>query len=112
MQMNEENVKALRKIFSKADGDVLTIWNMPGWRSCPLAIGDDTPVDCPLGFDHKGVPDDLIPGMRENDKDGSKEDFWRGILKHCRQCQGKPEPSDAEKEQIDLIRKSLFKGRS
>ena len=112
MEKNEDNVNALRKMFNKSDSDVLTIWSMPGWRSCPLVKGDNVPVNCPLGFDHSGVPDDLRPWMRGDDKDGSKEEFWRGILSQCKRCQGKPAPSDGEKEQLDLIRKSLFKVRS
>ncbi|MFC1951218.1 hypothetical protein ACFLXN_02275 [Chloroflexota bacterium] len=112
MEMHEDNVNALRKMFNKSDSDVLTIWSMPGWRSCPLAKGDNVSVNCPLGFDHSGVPDDLMPWMKRNDKDGSKEEFWRNLLSQCRQCKGRTAPSDAEKEQLDAIRISLFKGRS
>ena len=105
MKMSEENVKILRNTFRIPDSDMLTIWSMPGWLGCPLANPEHRATNCSLGFDHSGVPDELQPWMRGVER-------WTEIMKICKRCQGIPKPSDGEKEQLDGIRKSLFKRRS
>ncbi|MFC1979137.1 hypothetical protein ACFLVP_04025 [Chloroflexota bacterium] len=112
MEMNEDNVNALRNMFNTPNDGVLTIWNIPGWRSCPLPTGENAPVNCPLGFDHSGVPDKPEPWMRWDDDDGSEKAFWLEILTRCRDCRGIPAPSDDERMEINGICRSLFKGRT
>ena len=81
-----------RKLLRVAEEQPIAVLKLPGFHDCPLA-GDYGVTNCPLGFDHRGVPTEVQPWMRGVSEDENWRDKWAEILAHCQRCQGKPEPS-------------------
>lgn len=103
--------KAMRDVVHIPEGEVLKIWSVPGWHDCPLATAERGVTNCPLAFDSRGVPAEPQPWMKGACEDGSWRERWCQILGFCRQCQGKPGPSEDEKGRLREIQRALFKMR-
>ena len=81
----------LRKTFHIPDGELLTVWRLPGYHGCPLGDPEQGTVNCPLGFGTgKWSPDNPPAWMRER--------LGKEVLANCQQCQGKPQltPEEAQ----------------
>ena len=89
--MDKAIEKVIRKTFQVAEGELLTIWRLRGWRSCPLGDPEMGVTNCPLGFDSaRWSPSNPPLWMRER--------LSEEVLAHCQQCQGKPQltPEEAQ----------------
>ena len=86
--MDETTGKAIRKSLHIPEGELLTIWRLPGYRDCPLGDPEMGVTNCPQGFDHAGVPTEVQLWMRGKCEDEKWRDVWGSLLVQCRQCQG------------------------
>ncbi len=89
--MNKAMEIKIRKSLHIPEGELLTIWKLPGWRDCPLCDLEMGVTNCPLGFDTGGwSPNNPPAWMRDR--------LSEEVLAHCQQCQGKPQltPEEAQ----------------
>ena len=79
--MDKETENTIRRTFNIPEGELLTIWRLPGYRDCPLGDLDMGVTNCPMGFDTgKWSANDPPAWMRER--------LSEEVLAHCQQCQG------------------------
>ncbi len=86
-----------RELFGIPAGEPIVILKSPGLLSCPVA-GERGVTNCPLGFEHRGVPSELEPWMRGQCEDDTWREKWGEILAQCQQCKGQPRTSDQQVE--------------
>ncbi len=82
--MNKQLEKVIRKTFHVPEDELLTLWRLPGWRSCPLGDPEMGVTNCPLGFDMgKWSPNTPPAWMRER--------LSEEVMTQCQYCQGEPQ---------------------
>ena len=87
--MNKAMEKTLRKSLHIPEGELLTIWRLPGRRCCPLGNPETDVTNCPMGFDTGKWSSNNPPAwMRER--------LSAQILAQCQGCQGKHHPTSGE----------------
>jgi hypothetical protein len=99
----------MRRVLGVPEGQTVIVWEFPGIRGCPLAFHQEEGLaNCPLGFDHQGVPHQLEPWMMDLCEDESSKQRWKQILAHCQLCQGKARPSSDEGQGLQVVKQYLF----
>lgn len=87
--MDKSTEKVIRDTFHIPDGELLTVWKLPGWRGCPLGDPDEGVTNCPLGFD-------TAKWSSNNPPSWMRERLSKQVLAHCQHCQGQPQPTPEE----------------
>jgi len=89
--MDKATEKVIRDTFHVPEGELLTIWRLPGWRGCPLGDPEMGVTNCPMGFDTaQWSPNNPPSWMREK--------LGEEVLSHCQCCQGKPHLTPEEEQ--------------
>ena len=82
--MDKVMEKTIRKSLHIPEGELLTIFKLPGWHGCPLGDPENGVTNCPLGFDTgRWSANDPPAWMRER--------LSEEVLAHCQCCQGEPQ---------------------
>lgn len=107
--MDKTTMTVAKKLLKVGEDEPITVLKLQGFHDCPLA-DDRGVVNCPLGFEHVGVPTELQPWMQGTCEDESGRDQWRQILAYCQQCQGNPKLSSQQAQAWSNIYEILIGG--
>ena len=89
--MDKATENAIRKSLRVPEGELLTIWRLPGWSGCPLGDPEMGVTNCPMGFDTgKWSPNNPPAWMQER--------LSEEVLAYCQRCQRQPQltPEEAQ----------------
>lgn len=101
--MDKAVEKVIRNTFYIPEGELITVWRLPGWRECPLGDPELGVTNCPMGFDTgRWLPSNPPSWMR--DKLGEE------ALSHCQRCQGEPRLTPEETQIWAKSFKILMRG--
>ena len=108
--MDKTTMTVAKKLLKVEEEEPITVLKLQGFHDCPLA-DDQGIVNCPLGFEHIGVPTELQPWMRGACEDESWRERWREILACCQKCRGNPKPTSEEAEVLSNVYEILAGGQ-
>ena len=92
--MDKATEKTIRKSLHIPEGELLTIWKLPGHSDCPLSDSEQGVVNCPMAFDTgKWSPSNPPAWMRER--------LSEEVLMQCQHCQGEPHLTLEEAEILE-----------